>query len=150
MPGVYEIYVKDFFSAAYALKGYDGNCSRVHGHNWIVEPFFQCHRLKNIGIGIDFKDVRDAVTKLLNKLDHTNLCLQIKYYIATSTILWNSEPSTPHRKISPGSSIRNWENVSIQISSPSQGSRYLKPPTAAPHTGRSRQFHQPAPMKGFT
>ncbi|MEA1968651.1 MAG: 6-carboxytetrahydropterin synthase QueD [Thermodesulfobacteriota bacterium] len=73
MPGVYEIYIKDHFSAAHALKGYDGNCSRLHGHNWIIEAFVECRKLNALGIGIDFRDVKDTLKKILKKLDHTNL-----------------------------------------------------------------------------
>jgi 6-pyruvoyltetrahydropterin/6-carboxytetrahydropterin synthase len=73
MPGVYEIYVKDHFAAAHALKGYDGNCSNIHGHNWIVEAYIQCTRLNKLGIGVDFRDVKGIVKDVLSKLDHTNL-----------------------------------------------------------------------------
>ncbi|MCK5835765.1 MAG: 6-carboxytetrahydropterin synthase QueD [Desulfobacula sp.] len=73
MPGVYEIYVEDHFSAAHALKGYDGNCSRIHGHNWIVQAYIQCSKLNKLGIGIDFRDVKGVVKDILSKLDHTNL-----------------------------------------------------------------------------
>jgi 6-pyruvoyltetrahydropterin/6-carboxytetrahydropterin synthase len=73
MPGVYEIYVKDHFAAAHALKGYDGNCSNLHGHNWIIEAFIQCRKLNKLGIGIDFRDVKGVLKDVLSKLDHTNL-----------------------------------------------------------------------------
>jgi 6-pyruvoyltetrahydropterin/6-carboxytetrahydropterin synthase len=73
MPGVYEIYVKDHFSAAHALKGYDGNCSNMHGHNWIVEAYIQCTKLNKLGIGVDFRDVKAVVKDVLGKLDHTTL-----------------------------------------------------------------------------
>ncbi|OQY50213.1 MAG: 6-carboxytetrahydropterin synthase QueD [Desulfobacteraceae bacterium 4572_89] len=73
MPGVYEIYVEDHFSAAHALKGYDGNCSSIHGHNWIVQAYIQCSKLNKLGIGIDFRDVKGVVKDVLSKLDHTNL-----------------------------------------------------------------------------
>ena len=73
MPGVYEIYVKDHFAAAHALKGYDGNCSNMHGHNWIVEAFIRCTKLNKLGIGIDFRDVKKIVRDVLSKLDHTTL-----------------------------------------------------------------------------
>lgn len=73
MSGVYEIYVKDHFAAAHALKGYDGNCSRIHGHNWIVEAYIQCTKLNKLGIGIDFRDVKGVVKDVLSRLDHTNL-----------------------------------------------------------------------------
>ncbi len=73
MLGIYEIYVKDHFSAAHALNGYVGNCSKMHGHNWIIESFIQCKKLNSIGIGIDFRDVKKTVKDILKKLDHTNL-----------------------------------------------------------------------------
>lgn len=73
MPGVYEIYVKDHFAAAHALKGYDGNCSNMHGHNWIVEAYIRCSKLNKLGIGIDFRDVKGVVKDVLSKLDHTTL-----------------------------------------------------------------------------
>ncbi len=73
MSGVYEIYVKDHFAAAHALKGYDGNCSNLHGHNWIVEAYIHCTKLNKLGIGVDFRDVKRIVKDVLSKLDHTNL-----------------------------------------------------------------------------
>ncbi len=73
MPGVYEIYVKDHFAAAHALKGYDGNCSNMHGHNWIVKAYIRCTKLNKLGIGIDFRDVKSIVKDVLSKLDHTTL-----------------------------------------------------------------------------
>ena len=73
MSGVYEIYVKDHFSAAHSLKGYDGNCSNLHGHNWIVESYIHCTKLNKLGISVDFRDVKRIVKDVLSKLDHTNL-----------------------------------------------------------------------------
>ena len=73
MPGVYEIYVKDHFAAAHALKGYDGNCSNLHGHNWIIEAYIQCRKINKLGISIDFRDVKGVLKDVLSKLDHTNL-----------------------------------------------------------------------------
>ncbi|MFH2057612.1 MAG: 6-carboxytetrahydropterin synthase QueD [Pseudomonadota bacterium] len=73
MPGVYEIYIKDHFAAAHVLRGYDGNCSNLHGHNWMVEAYIHCTKLNRLGFGIDFKDVKKVLTDVLTKLDHTNL-----------------------------------------------------------------------------
>jgi 6-pyruvoyltetrahydropterin/6-carboxytetrahydropterin synthase len=73
MPGVYEIYVQKHFSAAHALKGYQGDCARIHGHNWIIEVFVKCRELNEIGIGIDFRDIKGAVKEVLDGLDHYNL-----------------------------------------------------------------------------
>lgn len=73
MPGIYEIYVKDHFAAAHALRGYNGNCSNMHGHNWDVEAYIQCIKLNKLGIGVDYRDVKEIVKDVLSKLDHTNL-----------------------------------------------------------------------------
>ncbi|WP_457552900.1 6-carboxytetrahydropterin synthase QueD [Desulfobacula sp.] len=73
MPGIYEIYIKDYFAAAHVLKGYDGDCANMHGHNWIVEAYIQCTKLDTLGIGIDFLDVKAAVKKVIGQLDHSFL-----------------------------------------------------------------------------
>lgn len=73
MPGIFEVYVKTHFSAAHSLRGYPGDCVRLHGHNWAVEVFVKCQELDEIGIGIDFRDVRQAVSEVIEGLDHFNL-----------------------------------------------------------------------------
>ena len=73
MPGIFEVYVKTHFSAAHSLEGYQGDCARIHGHNWIIEVFVQCKELDKIGIGIDFRDIKAAVKEVLSELDHFNL-----------------------------------------------------------------------------
>ena len=73
MIGVFEVYVKTYFSAAHSLKGYQGDCARIHGHNWIIEVFVKCKELDEIGIGVDFRDVKQAVKDVLQGLDHFNL-----------------------------------------------------------------------------
>ncbi|MBW2653980.1 MAG: 6-carboxytetrahydropterin synthase QueD [Deltaproteobacteria bacterium] len=73
MLGIYEIYVKDHFAAAHALRGYDGNCSNMHGHNWIIEVYIQCTKLNKLGIGVDFRDAKGVIKEVLSKFDHTTL-----------------------------------------------------------------------------
>ncbi len=73
MAGVFEIYVQTHFSAAHALKGYQGDCARMHGHNWIIDVFVRCGELDDIGIGIDFRDIKKGVKGVLKNLDHFNL-----------------------------------------------------------------------------
>lgn len=73
MSGVFEICVEAQFSAAHSLSGYQGNCAQLHGHNWIVEVSVKCLELNNIGIGIDFRDIRQAIKNIVNDLD--NSCL---------------------------------------------------------------------------
>jgi 6-pyruvoyltetrahydropterin/6-carboxytetrahydropterin synthase len=73
MAGVYEVYIKTHFSAAHSLIGYQGDCARIHGHNWIIEVYVKCKELDDIGIGIDFRDIKTAVKEVVNELDHFNL-----------------------------------------------------------------------------
>ena len=70
---IFELYIQTHFSAAHALKGYQGNCAKIHGHNWIIDVFVKCEKLNNIGIGVDFREVKQAVKGVLNSLDHTDL-----------------------------------------------------------------------------
>ena len=37
MDGVYALTVRTSFAAAHRLREYEGNCERLHGHNWRVE-----------------------------------------------------------------------------------------------------------------
>lgn len=73
MPGTYELFVTAEFSAAHCLRGYEGNCSRVHGHNWTVTIFLTCGELDKIGIGIDFRKVKSELADIIGRLDHKDL-----------------------------------------------------------------------------
>lgn len=73
MPGIYELFVKADFSAAHRLKGYEGNCSRVHGHNWTVTLFLECGGLDEIGMGIDFRKIKSELAQIIGRLDHKDL-----------------------------------------------------------------------------
>ncbi len=73
MAGIFEVHVKTHFSAAHFLKGYPGDCARMHGHNWITEVFVQCRKLNEIGIGLDFRDIKVAVKEVTENLDHSIL-----------------------------------------------------------------------------
>lgn len=69
----FEIYVQTHFAAAHHLRGYDGNCAKPHGHNWVVDAYVMCDKLNEIGIGIDFRDVKEAAKAILHELDHSDL-----------------------------------------------------------------------------
>ncbi len=58
------------FSAAHALRGYDGDCARVHGHNWKVGVELAVNKLDDIGISIDFCIIKDKTKAIISKLDH--------------------------------------------------------------------------------
>ncbi len=73
MAEVFEISVDAGFSAAHALAGHAGDCSRLHGHTFGVTAFVRCVRLDDMGMGVDFLRVRDSMGEILSVLDHRNL-----------------------------------------------------------------------------
>jgi 6-pyruvoyltetrahydropterin/6-carboxytetrahydropterin synthase len=73
MTGIFEVYIETHFSAAHALRDYLGDCARLHGHNWIVQVSVRCRELNAIGIGIDFRVIKEHVRAILEGLDHANI-----------------------------------------------------------------------------
>lgn len=70
---MFEISSEANFSAAHHLKNYDGPCENVHGHNWRVKVFVRCAELNELGIGIDFRSLKNALTDVIKDLDHSDL-----------------------------------------------------------------------------
>ncbi|MCB5258349.1 MAG: 6-carboxytetrahydropterin synthase QueD [Candidatus Cloacimonadaceae bacterium] len=70
---MYKLSVYDYFSAAHRLRGYEGPCSNVHGHNWKVRVTFQTGKLDPLGMAIDFKELKVKLSEILKELDHTFL-----------------------------------------------------------------------------
>ncbi len=70
MPAQYTLKVVADFAAAHTLKDYPGACSRMHGHNWKVEAEVVATELNEIGMAIDFKDIKREVRTIAKALDH--------------------------------------------------------------------------------
>ncbi|MCG2634343.1 MAG: 6-carboxytetrahydropterin synthase QueD [Gammaproteobacteria bacterium] len=69
----YQLKVLSEFSAAHTLRAYPGACSRMHGHNWKVEVEVWAEQLDEIGMAIDFKQIRAATREVADGLDHRYL-----------------------------------------------------------------------------
>lgn len=67
---MYEVRVESRFSAAHALRGYGGNCERLHGHNWNVEVRLAAEGLDEQGLAIDFRQAKALLEEVLEGLDH--------------------------------------------------------------------------------
>lgn len=61
------------FAAAHLLRGYPGECSRLHGHNWKVEAEVTTRVLDDIGMGVDFKEIKRVTREVIGSMDHQNL-----------------------------------------------------------------------------
>ena len=70
---MFKLIVKKEFSSANILHGHPGNCKRMHGHNWLVEAEVQGDNTNEIGMVIDFKDIKSNLQRIISKLDHQYL-----------------------------------------------------------------------------
>lgn len=70
---MFIISIKTEFSAAHSIKGYKGNCSELHGHNYTVEVNVKAHVVNEIGMCIDFRSLRKISEDAISCLDHKNL-----------------------------------------------------------------------------
>lgn len=70
---MYKLKIITDFDAAHQLRGYKGKCENIHGHNWKVEIAVISESLNDIGIAIDFKELKMIAESVISKLDHTFL-----------------------------------------------------------------------------
>lgn len=70
MAAQYTLKVLAEFAAAHQLRGYPGNCSRMHGHNWKVEVEVTGSKLDDVGMVTDFKTMKRAARDVAERLDH--------------------------------------------------------------------------------
>jgi len=73
MPGQFEVMIERNFSSAHQLRGYKGKCENLHGHNYKIEIYARGRELDNIGLLVDFKDLKAATRRVMKYLDHQNL-----------------------------------------------------------------------------
>jgi 6-pyruvoyltetrahydropterin/6-carboxytetrahydropterin synthase len=70
---MFEIDITREFSAAHYLRGYQGDCSALHGHNWTVQAIVKSPTLDEIGIALDFRKLKAELDDILDEFDHTNV-----------------------------------------------------------------------------
>lgn len=73
MVGIYSVIVETNISAAHILRGYEGACSQLHGHNWKIVAEVEASKLNEIGMVIDFKEVKHALLQIGKLIDHKHL-----------------------------------------------------------------------------
>ena len=73
MAGTFEVMIERNFSSAHQLRGYKGKCENLHGHNYRVEIYARGRELDNIGLLVDFGDLKAAADEVVRYLDHRNI-----------------------------------------------------------------------------
>ncbi len=62
---------KDFtFAAAHQIRGHQGGCQNLHGHNYRLRVHVAAETLDALGMVIDFADLKKLVAALVEPLDH--------------------------------------------------------------------------------
>ncbi len=73
MAAKYRLKVLTEFASAHTLRDYPGACSRMHGHNWKVETEVEASALDEVGMAVDFKQMKAAAREVGERLDHRYL-----------------------------------------------------------------------------
>lgn len=73
MPGQFEVMIERNFSSAHQLRGYRGKCENLHGHNYKIEIYARGRELDNIGLLVDFVELKAATDEVVQYLDHRNI-----------------------------------------------------------------------------
>ncbi|MDR1125049.1 MAG: 6-carboxytetrahydropterin synthase [Deltaproteobacteria bacterium] len=77
---LWRLAVRSDFSAAHALRHYQGKCEALHGHNFSVELVVEGEKLTpDTELLVDFKEVKAKLKIALDQLDHHDLG-QIPYF----------------------------------------------------------------------
>lgn len=62
---------KDFsFAAAHAIRGHTRGCQNLHGHNYRVRVHLRAGRLDELGMVLDFADLKAIMEEILGPFDH--------------------------------------------------------------------------------
>lgn len=70
---MYELMIETSFSAAHQLRGYQGKCEHMHGHNWKVQVHVSAERLNEIDLAMDFHELKKLTNEVTGSLDHAFL-----------------------------------------------------------------------------
>ena len=62
---------KDFtFAAAHAIRGHTRGCQNLHGHNYRVRVYLRAEELDELGMVMDFADLKALMEEVVGPFDH--------------------------------------------------------------------------------
>jgi 6-pyruvoyltetrahydropterin/6-carboxytetrahydropterin synthase len=67
---MFEVTVDDSFAAGHYLRNYKGKCENPHGHNYKIRVTLAGAELDKAGLLLDFKDLREVMKHVIDRLDH--------------------------------------------------------------------------------
>ena len=70
----YTVSTEIGFSASHSLSHHEGDCRRLHGHNWVVRVSYEFERLDDAGLTVAFLVLRRQLeAAILPRFDHRHL-----------------------------------------------------------------------------
>ena len=70
---MYEVSKEIMISATHRVREHQGGCERIHGHNWKILVYVEAKELNNMGMVIDFKDLKNIMIKVIMPMDHNDI-----------------------------------------------------------------------------
>ncbi len=71
---MYTLKTEAAFDSAHFLYGYNGKCSNLHGHRWVISVEIKSETLKASGqlrgMIVDFGDIKHDLKELADEFDH--------------------------------------------------------------------------------
>ncbi len=116
---MYELRIKETIGSAHFLRGYEGKCKNLHGHNWKVEAVIVNETLDDLGMVADFSILKSKLVEFLSTMDH--VCLNdIEFFKIENPTTENMARyifDSYQKKISPLrlKSIEVWESENSSV-----------------------------------
>jgi 6-pyruvoyltetrahydropterin/6-carboxytetrahydropterin synthase len=67
---MFEVTIEATFAAGHALRNYHGKCENVHGHNYRCQVTLEGAELDEVGLLVDFVELKRVVHGVVDRLDH--------------------------------------------------------------------------------
>jgi 6-pyruvoyltetrahydropterin/6-carboxytetrahydropterin synthase len=67
---VFTVFKEYSFSAAHAIRGHTRGCQNLHGHNYRVRVYVASEKLDELGMVLDFADLKAIVEEVVGRFDH--------------------------------------------------------------------------------
>ncbi len=70
---MFEVSKEIMISATHRVREHQGGCENIHGHNWKIIVYVGAQELNNMGMVIDFKDLKHVMKRVIMPMDHNDI-----------------------------------------------------------------------------
>ena len=70
---MYRVSVRHHFDTAHYLREYKGKCENLHGHRFQAVVTVETLKLDELGMALDFSDLKKHLKGILDRFDHACL-----------------------------------------------------------------------------